>query len=200
MQRGGPKILFDATGAGASLLATLWPAAGPSTYTVTLPQKNQAQTPQALLNGTTTIGGVFAPGEVNPAYLLDFAAVGSAEATLTIEVGKLYAQGAIAMPMASITLVTDTNTVANVNPFTGAATASKTWNLFDTTTITAADNTDAIIALQNGTTADVPVQLKLFVDDASFYYIIITNLGGLTEILCCYTPSGVTRLMTKALP
>lgn len=135
--------------------------------------------------------------------LLDFCAVGSADQTLVVEIGKLYIAGAMAMPMASVSLksITNSGTVANVNPFTGVAVAATTYRLFDLATITANDNTDAVFTLQNGTENDTPTQLKLAVDDSTYYYVVITTLpAGLTEVICVMTPSGLTRVTTKALP
>jgi hypothetical protein len=200
MFRASPRTLFDATAAGSSLSGLLWPATGPGSFTTTLPPKEQIGTISPILTSTSVCGAVFAPSARDCAVLLDFCAVGTAEQALVIEIGKLHTVGAIAMPLASVSITSSTQTVANVNPYTGVAIATTTYRLFDTAAITAKSGTDAIITSLGGGTDDTPTQFTLMCDDATYYYAIITTLpGGLTEVICVMTPTAINRVLTKAL-
>lgn len=196
MLRVAPYNLFDATAAGVTLSKLIWPG----TLTNTLPVSPGI--PTAITSSGSTVGGIFTPDKAWPAVLLDFAAVGTADQSLVVEVGKLQVTGAIAMPLASVTLksITTAGTVANVNPYTGAATAGTTWRLFDAVTITEKDVTDQVSKYVGGAEDDTPSQLLLTTTDAKYFYIVITTLpGALTEVICVLTPTAQPRTMTKGL-
>ncbi len=204
MYRPKPKPLFDATAAGSTLTKTLWPTAGPGVYTCTLPGVQQIANPASILNsGLAVVGGVVAPNYRDEALILDFAAVGSTNVALVVEIGKLPTPGGIAFPIAQATLtsIVTSGTIANVNPFNGDATAGKTWNLFDGIVIstTGFDLTDEVIVCQNGSVNNNPSRILLTADQAQYYYVMITTLNSFTEVLCCYTQT-MRRTLVKTLP
>ena len=192
--RAEPKNLFDATAAGATLSKTLWPG----TYTVTLPSPGDGKVAD-LYSGSTVIGGVIAPSAGTTGLLLDFAAVGAADETLVIEIGKLPDGDGIAIPLASVSLksMTTSGTVANVNPFTGAVTSSVTWRLFDLATITNKSQIGDVQVAVGGSEDNTPCQLILNTTQATFYYIVVTSLGALTRALCVVTPADALTPTTS---
>ncbi len=203
MLRATPFNLFDATAAGATLSGTLWSAAGPGVFLCGLPvalSGSVAPLTNSVALGALTVGGVIAPDPRTPGLLLDFACVGNNDTNLVVEIGKLHALGAVAQPLASVTLASSTQTVANVDPFTGQAFAATTFTLFDQITISAKDVLDQVIANNGGAADDTPGQLLLTCDEAVWYYVLITTLPGtMTRVRCTATPSE-RRLVTKAAP
>jgi hypothetical protein len=181
-----PFNLFDVANAGSSLSKTLWPG----TLTVTMPTSGNVAT---LLSGANAVGGVLAPYQGWGSVLLDFAGVGAADLTLTVEVGKVMAGSGgnpIATPLASAALksITTSGTVANVNPYTGASTPATTWRLFDLVTLTNKGQLGQLLANVGGAEDDTPAQLILDVTQADYYYLVVTSLGTLTRAICVATP------------
>lgn len=183
----GPFTLFDVAAAGTTLSKTLWPGG----LTVTLPGRGSGEK-AVLSSGANAVGGIFAPSAGWNSMLLDFAAVGAADITLAVEIGKLHEDGAIAMPLSSVSLksITTSGTVANVNPFTGEATASTTWRLFDLVTMTPKSQVGQLLVSLGGAEDDTPSQLLLQTNEAAYYYLLVTSLGALTRALCVATPFG----------
>jgi hypothetical protein len=190
MFRQAPITLFDATAAGTTLANLLFPG----TNTCTLPSAGSNQVAPILNGSGATIGGVYAPRASVPAILIDFAGVGAADVTVAVEFGLIQASGALAQPFASDSLksITTAGTVANVNPYTGEATASVTWRLFDLSTITGAQQQGQLFNLIGGTENDQPVQLQMDVSRATWYYIMITNISTITRLGCYITPTAFT--------
>jgi hypothetical protein len=184
------------------LSKTLWPAAGPGSFTCSLPSIADVASPANILSGASVVGGVFAASKRDQSILLDFCCVGAADLTLVVEIGKLHMLGAIAMPLASVSIKSMTNagTIANVNPFTGLAVAATTFRLFDLAAITALGKIGQVVTVVGGAEDDTPAQLALMVDDAQYYYAIITSISTITEVVCVMTPSAIARVTTKALP
>lgn len=178
-----PFNLCTATGAGATLAKTLWPG----TYTVTLPSAGSVAT---LYNSTTPIGGVFKPNSATQSALIDFACVGAADATVTLEIGGLAANGAIPEVIAQVTLktITTSGTVANVNPFTGTAVAATTFRMVDLISISGRSNVSQLLTWVGGTEDNQPSTLVLDTRQFSWYYLTITSLGGLTSVTPVLTP------------
>jgi len=190
MPLGTPATLFTATAAGATLAKTLWPG----TYTLgstTLPSARSGSS-STILSGSSVIGGVIAAEPGTSGLILDFAGVGGADLTLVVEIGKLNADGAMAMPIASVSLksITTSGTIANVNPFTGAVVASTTFRLFDLATLTNYGNLDQLTVNVGGTENNLPVQLVLTTEEGQWYYFIVTSLGTLTSAICVVTPTS----------
>lgn len=190
-----PFNVFDATAAGSSLSKTLWPG----TFTNTLPSTGKGNV-SSILSGSSVVGGVFSPTRKFPSCFLDFCAVGTADQTLVVEIGKLQASGAIAIPLASVSLksITTAGTVANFNPFTGASVPATTFRLFDLTTVTALGNYLQVVKNVGGAEDETPCQLLLDTEEAQYYYVIITTLpAGLTEVIAVATPVSIAMDRTK---
>lgn len=183
---GTPTTFFTAVAAGATLAKTLWPG----TYTVTLPTKLSGSMAN-ITSSSNVIGGVIAPQAGINALMIDFAGVGSADLTLVVEIGKLNASGAIAIPIASVSLksITTSGTVANTNPFTGDAVAATTYRLFDLATLTNYGDFNQLSLNVGGTENQLPSQLLLTMEEGVWYYFIVTSLGTLTSALCVVTPT-----------
>lgn len=179
--------LFLAVAAGSAGLSKLkWPGA----YTVTLPAVESGLCAD-LLESATVRGGVFAPKKSWGSVLLDFAGVGAADATTVVEIGKLTADACMPQVLCSASLKTITTSgtfTANFNPFTGAAVATTTFRLYDLATLTSRGNLGQVLVNAGGTENDTPMQLRLAVDEAAYYYVLVTTLGVATSVLCCLTP------------
>jgi hypothetical protein len=137
-----------------------------------------------------TGGAWFAPSDDWVGVTLDFAIVGSADLTLTVEIGQLHASSAMCVPLAAAALksITTSGTIANVNPFTGQTTASTTWRLIDLVTLTAKGQLGQVLVEVGGTEDDTPSRLTLAITDASYYYVVVTNLSTITRALCVLQP------------
>ncbi len=196
-----PSVLIDtATAGGATQAKTLFPNA---TYTATLPSIGSGQSaPITKVSDGSVVGGIFAPGTNWPGVLLDYAGVGAAVVTVTVEIGKLQASGGICQPLASVTLksITTAGTVADVNPFTGATTTGTTWRLYDAATITGLGSYDALSKNIGGTESEQPSELFLTTDEAPYYYAIVTDLSTATSFSLFMTPFSSTITRTKAGP
>lgn len=194
--RANPKTLFDGTAAGATLAKTLWPG----TYTNTLPSMGSGDVSDITSSGST-IGGIIAVPGAARGLLLDFAGVGAADETLVVEIGKLNASGAIAEVMASVSLksITTSGTVADTNPFTGTATSSVTWRLFDLATITEYGRHNQVVPNVNGTENNLPCQLMINAEEGVWYYVLVTSLGALTRVICAATISSTTMYRVPAI-
>lgn len=184
----GHRTLFTATAAGATLSKTLWPGS----YTCTLPDPGGVA---SILNSTpAVVGGIFHRPPFWQAALLDFAGVGNADLTLAVEIGSIDKTGTLVRVLGSVSLksiTTSGTTTANINPFTGEATASTTWRLFDLVTITAKAQLNQIQVNVGGTEDDTPSQLILLADEAKYFYVMVTSLGTLTKAMCAIRPIEV---------
>jgi hypothetical protein len=184
-----PVTLLDVQNAGSTLSKVLWPGS----YTVTLPVRGTGRgsvTP--ILSGANQVGAVFSPGPDWASVLLEFAGVGAADQTLVVEIGRVAADGALAQPLASVSLksITTSGTVANKNPFTGEATAGVTWRLFDLVTITAKAQLGQVLTTLGGTEDETPGAVVLDTSESVYYYVLVTNLNSLTRALVVLTPQG----------
>lgn len=180
------RQLFDATAAGSSLSKLLWPGS----FSVTLPDPSSGKA-ASILSGAAVVGGVLARVPGWDSVLLDFAAVGSADQTLVVEVGSFDVTNQMARVLASLSLksITTSGTVANSNPHTGAATAGVTWRLFDSLTITAKSQLGQVLANVGGSEDETPCQAVVDVSEQSYLYAVITTLpAGLTRVFCGFTP------------
>lgn len=188
---GKPPIqLFDATGAGSTLLKLLCPAAGPTGFTWSL-NTPASGLPANIVNSTPAVcGGVIPPFPLWDSVLLDFAAVGAADRSLAIEIGRFPVVGAMAQILATATLksITTSGTIANVNPYTGVATPGITWRLFDLITLTNKGQLGQVLVSVGGAEDNTPAQLILNVSEMQYYYVMITSLDQLTEVSCVMTP------------
>lgn len=182
-----PTDLFTATAATTTLEKTLWPG----TLTVTLPIPGSVA--PIYSTGTTVCGGVIGAKQPWSGLLLDFAAAVAADATLVVEIGQVLKDGALARPLASVSLksITTSGTVtANKNPFTGATVASTTYRLFDLTTITSNGDLAQVLLDLNGTENNTPSRLSVDLTETLYLYVIVTTIGAATKFLCVATPQG----------
>lgn len=180
----GPSLLFDqlANQAGTTQSAKLFP----TTIAIAggaLPAKNSGTVGiTALTQGGNTVGAVLSPRDVWGSVLLDIAGVGAiAGKTVTLEIGRIKASGGIPDVLASVVLTTSGTTLGPtaINPFTGAAHSSQTWDFFDAVTITALSPLADVLVSVSGVSGNGPAQLRLNVHDSSYYYVLITALDGL---------------------
>jgi hypothetical protein len=196
MKRGGAVNLFDSTNAGATQLKTLFPGALTFSW-VDEVGKARTDIPPALsgqeaaiLSGANVVGGIIAPAQDWSAFLLDFIATGAGGNQPVIEIGKIFASGAMAEILATATLNAAATAVsfANVDPFTGFATAGVTWTrIFDTVTFGASKGQLGQVLQNMGGAADTPIQLVVDATEAVYYYVIITTLA-VTRLRCDMTP------------
>jgi hypothetical protein len=179
------RQFFDATAAGVTLSKTLWPG----TLAATLPAADSGKAAD-LTSGGVVVGGVLAKVPGWDSVLLDFAAVGSADQTLVVEIGSFDLVNSMARVLASLSLksITNSGTVATGNPFTGVV-DGKTWRLFDLLTVASKAGLGQVLASVGGAEDDTPTQVVLDVSEAQFYYAVITTLpAGLTEVFCAFNP------------
>ena len=182
MLRAAPQVLFDSSNATTSLSGVMWPG----TLTATLPAIGSGGIAN-VLSGTNVVGGVFAPTYSTANYLLDFCAVGGAEANLVLEVGKLDSATGLSQVLGAVTLTSSTQTIANLNPFTGDTIAATTLRLFDTVSISLKAAAGDIVANIGGAADDTPCQLIMKTDDGQYFYVLVTNLNTLTRAICVGT-------------
>jgi len=194
---GTPVTFFTATAAGATLAKTLWP----STYTVTLPNRLSGAMAN-IVSSSAVIGGVLAAQPGVNALMLDFAGVGSADLTLVVEIGKLNVDGAIGIPIASVSLksITTSGTLADVNPFTAAAATGTTYRFFDLATLTNYGDFNQVSVNVGGSENNLPSQLLLTMEEGVWYYFIVTSLGSLTSALCVITPTTARAERIGSVP
>lgn len=201
MFRQSPITFFGpVTVSGATLAKNLFPNA---TYTATLPAIGSGGVANiTAVSGGAVVGGVFAPGNGVPGILIDYAGVGAADVTVTVEIGKIQASGALCRPLASVTLksITTAGTIADVNPFTGETTTGTTWRLYDAATITQIGGYAMLSKNIDGTEDESPSQLFLTTDEAPYYYAIVTDLSTATSLSMFLTPFSSTITRTKAGP
>jgi hypothetical protein len=192
-----PVVLFDATvnQAGSSQKGVFFP----TTIAISggaLPAINTGTSGITLLtNAGNTVGAVFSPLSTWDSVLLDFAGVGNASGnTITFEIGRLKASGAVPDVLCSAVLTSSATTLGatTTNPFTGATGhASVTWRFMDVVALTNYDVLGSVLTSVSGVSGNGPAQLKLNCHDASYYYLQITALNAnFTETLVCMTPTS----------
>lgn len=196
MFRVPPTTLFNATVAGATMAKTVFPG---TLNSCTLPSPmlgsgNIQVAPITITASGFAAGGVFAAPANCTAVTVDFACIGAADLTANVEFGQLFTSGAIAQPFASLAIksITTAGTLANINPYTGEATAATTWRMFDLATITGGQNVKQLFANIGGTETDLPVQFQFDTSRATWYYIMCTNLSTITQLSCYITPYSST--------
>lgn len=182
--------LFVATAAGS---ASLSKQKFPGAYTITLPSPGSGIAGiTALTESSATVGAVIAPESSWGGVLLDFAGVGAADLTLSVEIGRFGGSARMPTVLATADLksITTSGTfTANFNPFTGAAVSATTYRLFDLVTLTAKTNLAEVLTVVGGAEDNTPAQLLLDVSMAAYYYVLVTSLGTLTQALCAATPA-----------
>lgn len=192
-------VLFDAVGAPPQTGSTQMGKLFPTTIAIAAPVVPVTANAQGLplvgghagklniTNGGNVCGGVFTPLAGGP-LLLDFACTGASNGvTLTVEIGRIVASGAIAQVLASVVLTTSTLTISatTVDPFTGFTRASTTWRFFDTTVITAYSAIGDVLQSVSGSSGKGPSQLLLNNSSGNWFYAQITALdASITEVLC----------------
>ena len=189
----GPVALFDQTvnQAGVSQQNKLFP----NTIAITggLPTIASG-TVATLTNSSNVCGAVFSPHPAWGAVMLDIASVGATSGkTLTIEIGRLAASGALTQVLASVTYTTGSSTIGatTTNILTGAGGhSSVTWRLFDTTVITTYNSLGTVIQGISGSSGNGSSQLVLNCNNIPYYYVVITALdASFSEILSVITPT-----------
>ncbi len=185
MLRAAPITLFDATDVAASSLSgLLFPGTG---NTCTGPARGSGGV-APILNGSNNVcGGVIAPGTNVASLRVAFAALGADDLNLVMEVGQLDAAGGLAWPYGTLTVASCSVTVVNKNPFDGSL-LTGTWRLFDTATLPSLDGLAQVLTNIGGAADNTPSQMRMSVIDAVFYYFILTNLDGLTRVICSVVP------------
>jgi hypothetical protein len=146
-----------------------------------------------LTNSTNVCGAVFSPKITWDSVLLDIIGVGGASTnTVTLEIGRLNASGAVPTVLASAIIAGSATTLGatTTNPLTGlGGHSSVTWRFFDAVTLTTQCNLGEVLVGVGGTTGGGPMQLRLACHDVSYYYVCITALNAAwTELLSVITP------------
>jgi hypothetical protein len=187
-----PQTLFDATTnqAGVSQLGALFPTT--IAITTGLPTVGSGSS-TTLTNSSNVCGAVFSGATTWGSALLQIAGVtGTAGETITVEIGRVPASGAMAEALASVVFTASSLTIGatTTNIFTGATGhSSVTWRLFDVTTITSYSHVGDVLQAVGGTSG-VPSQLLINTSAEAFYYVVITALNAAwTEVLCAITPT-----------
>jgi hypothetical protein len=189
-----PITLFDAASnqAGATQQGFLFPHT--VAITTGLPTIGSG-TGNTLTNSSNVCGSVFSGLTSWAGALMQFAGVGGTggASTITVEIGRLCASGAMAEALASVVLTaSSTLTIGptTVNPLTGATGHSNvTWVLFDVTSITNYSQLGDVLQAVGGI-AGQPSVLNINVSSESYYYVVITALSAAwSEVLCAITPT-----------
>jgi hypothetical protein len=194
----GPQTLFTATVGDTSLFKTLFPGGSFLPTGTSLPQPYSATFVNLLkTSGTGSVSGaIWTPGADWSQALLDFAIDGAADLTATLEFGKFYASGALVYPLLQFTIKSATNPAGgfSVNPINGLAVSGSTTlracDLFATTGLGNKSGAGQVFLNLANAEDDFPLQLRVDLTEAPYYYMMVTNISTITKVIAMITPLG----------
>lgn len=172
-----------------SLSKAKWP--GPYTVTGGLPAVGGGGI-STLTETGVVVGAVFAPAPTWGGVILDFAGVGGADLSPTVEIGRVALDATMPTVLGNATALKSITTAgtftANFNPFTGAAVATTTYRLFDLVTLNSLGSQGQLMVDTGGTENETPARLRLDVTAAPYYYVLLRGLATMTEVMAAITP------------